>query len=152
MSDRVRRKLGISPISALHNRRNWVDFSAHFPLIWSYNINMWKTILQKVQAGVLAYWSQVLWFILGGFLGVVLLGGLVSCTTVKHTWNGVKDATTATINAAEDVVGAAYKGAKNVGEAVINTAEGVVEGVAADAKSAVQVVTEEKEESENKEN
>lgn len=41
---------------------------------------MWKTILDKIKGGILAYWSQVTWFVLGVLLGTMLLGGLVSCT------------------------------------------------------------------------
>ena len=52
---------------------------------------MWKTILDKINGGILAFWSQLLWFVLGALLGAMLLGGLVSCTTVETTWNGVKD-------------------------------------------------------------
>jgi len=38
---------------------------------------MWKTIQEKIQAGILAYWSQTLWFIIGTVLGATMLGGLV---------------------------------------------------------------------------
>ena len=46
---------------------------------------MWKTILEKIQSGILAYWSQVTWFVLGVLLGTMLLGGLVSCTSAEQS-------------------------------------------------------------------
>jgi len=80
---------------------------------------MWNTILEKVKAGMLVYWSQVVWFVLGALLGVVLLGGLVSCTTV----------------------GNAYEGVKSVGAASLGTVEGIAEGVVEDASKAADLVT-----------
>jgi len=45
---------------------------------------MWTTIRNKIMAGVVRYWSQIIWFILGLLLGFMLLGGLVSCTPVEE--------------------------------------------------------------------
>lgn len=53
-----------------------------------YNIDtMWETILDKIKASILAYWSQVTWFVIGCVLGVVLLGGLVSCVSLEASAN-----------------------------------------------------------------
>lgn len=41
------------------------------------NITMWQKIKEKVQAGILAYWSQTVWFVAGVVLGATLLGGLI---------------------------------------------------------------------------
>jgi hypothetical protein len=91
---------------------------------------MWKTIQEKIQGGILAYWSQVVWFVLGTLLGAMLLGGLVSCTTVDNTWSGVKQTGRAAVD-----------GAVEVGSAVVGTGEAVVRGVASDVQDAVDVVT-----------
>lgn len=44
---------------------------------------MWETMKSKIKASILAYWSQVTWFVLGCVLGVVVLGGLVSCISLE---------------------------------------------------------------------
>lgn len=107
---------------------------------------MWKTIQEKIQGGILAYWSQVVWFVLGTLLGAMLLGGLVSCTTVDNTWSGVKQTGRAAVDGAAGAVGAAWDGAVGVGSAVVETGEAVVTGVAADVQDAVDVVAGEEEE------
>ena len=102
---------------------------------------MWKTILDKINGGILAFWSQLLWFVLGALLGALLLGGLVSCTTVETTWNGVKDTGRAVVDGTAGAVGATWDGAVGVGSAVVGTGEAVVTGVATDVQNAVDVVT-----------
>ena len=106
---------------------------------------MWKTIQEKIQGGILAYWSQVVWFVLGTLLGAMLLGGLVSCTTVDNTWSGVKQTGRAAVDGAVEAVGAAWDGAVGVGSAVVGTGEAVVRGVASDVQDAVDVVAGEEE-------
>jgi len=65
-----------SPV--LHNSDRILGFLPYS----DYNIDtMWQTILEKIKASILAYWSQVTWFVLGCVLGVVVLGGLVSCVS-----------------------------------------------------------------------
>jgi hypothetical protein len=91
---------------------------------------MWNTFKEKIKAGVLAFWSQTLWFVLGTLLGVMVLGGLASCSTVNRAWEGTKDTGRA-------VVG----GAVGVGSAVVGTAEGVVRGAVNDVNNAMNVVT-----------
>ena len=106
---------------------------------------MWKTIQEKIQGGILAYWSQVVWFVLGTLLGAMLLGGLVSCTTVDNTWSGVKQSGRAAVDGTAGAVGAAWDGAVGVGSAVVGTGEAVVRGVASDVQDAVDVVAGEEE-------
>ena len=102
---------------------------------------MWKTILDKINGGILAFWSQLLWFVLGALLGAMLLGGLVSCTTVETTWNGVKDTGDAVVDGTAYAVSATWDVAVDVGSAVVGTGEAVVTGVATDVQNAVDVVT-----------
>lgn len=107
---------------------------------------MWKKILKKFNRGVLASWSQLLWFVLGAILGVALFGGQVSCTTVENAWGGVKDTGKAVVDGTAGAVGATWDGAVGVGSAVVGTGEAVVAGVATDVQSAVDVVTGDKDE------
>jgi len=55
-----------------------VDMGSFFsPIPNNRNITMWQKIKEKVQAGILAYWSQTVWFVAGVVLGATLLGGLI---------------------------------------------------------------------------
>jgi len=71
----------------------------------------------------------------------VLLGGLVSCTTVEKAWDGTKDTGSAIIGGAEDIFGAGYQGVKAVGGAALGTVEGVVEGAVEDVTKVTELVT-----------
>ena len=102
---------------------------------------MWKSILSKVNASLLTHWSQLVWFVVGALVGTVLLGGLVSCTTVEKTWEGTKGTGAAILGGAEGILDAGYQGAKSVGGAALGTVEGVVEGVIEDATKATTLVT-----------
>ena len=92
---------------------------------------MWKQILTKVNASLLANWSQLVWFVLGTILGVFLLGGLVSCQAIDGTKSAVGsvDGTLRDIPVIgrvyaipSDVVGGVY----TLGEDVVNGAVEVV--------------------------
>jgi hypothetical protein len=53
----------------LYNRRN----HPNLPPFLTYNTTMWKIIQEKLQASVLAYWSQVLWCVIGLVMGMFLV-------------------------------------------------------------------------------
>lgn len=48
---------------------------------------MWQTILNKVKTGLVAYWSQFVWFLVGLGLGVVLAGD-VACAKAERGHRG----------------------------------------------------------------
>ena len=85
---------------------------------------MWKQILTKINASLLANWSQLVWFVLGALMGLFVLGGLVSCQAVDATKAGL----TSIDDTVRDVpfVGAVYAIPSNVVQGVYGVAEGVV--------------------------
>ena len=85
---------------------------------------MWKQILTKINASLLANWSQLVWFILGSLLGLFVLGGVVSCQAVDSTKAGL----TSVDETVRDVpvLGDVYAIPSNVVQGVYGVAEGVV--------------------------
>ena len=85
---------------------------------------MWKQILTKINASLLANWSQLVWFVLGALAGLFLLGGLVSCQAIEP----IKAGLTSVDDTVRDVpyVGAVYAIPSNVVQGVYGVAEGVV--------------------------
>jgi|TARA_R110000744_G_scaffold322696_2_gene428639 hypothetical protein len=85
---------------------------------------MWKQILTKINASLLANWSQLVWFVLGSLLGVFFLGGFVSCQAIEATKGGL----TSIDDTVRDVpyVGAVYVIPSNAVQGVYGVVEGVV--------------------------
>ena len=50
---------------------------------------MWKQILSNVNAAILANWSQLVSFVFGALLGIFVLAGLMSCSTIAAVEEGV---------------------------------------------------------------
>jgi len=102
-------------------------FSSSICLLY---ITMWKQILSKVNASILAHWSQVVWFVVGTLAGAFLLGGLVSCSTVEAV-EGAVGSVDDTIREVpvlgavyaipSDAVGGVYNLGKDGVEAVVET-------------------------------
>ena len=52
---------------------------------------MWKQILSNVNAAILANWSQLVSFVFGALLGIFVLAGLMSCSTIAAVEEGVSN-------------------------------------------------------------
>jgi len=86
---------------------------------------------------LLANWSQLVWFVVGALVGTILLGGLVSCSTVERAEEAVGSVDD-TIREVP-VLGAVYAIPSDVVGGVYGLGESVVEG-------AVELVTPDKDE------
>ena len=85
---------------------------------------MWKQILTKINASLLANWSQLVWFILGSLLGLFVLGGLVGCRAI----DGAKTSRSEVDGSVRSVpvLGPVYAIPSNVVQGVYGVAENAV--------------------------
>jgi len=84
---------------------------------------MWKQILSKVNAALLAHWSQFVWFVLGVGLGLFVLGSCVAVENTKSAIGSVDDSIRDV-----PVLGAVYAIPSDVVSGVYGLGEDLVEG------------------------